>query len=70
MKTVTKWRLTDKNIPEAERTFNSREDALLYLNLAWDVLPNMRRVRLSKFTIETEVIQRPLVTPEGRTLTR
>jgi len=60
--TVTKWRLTDKNIPVSERTFNSREDALYYLSLAWSIYPDMQRVRLSKFDIETEVIRRP-VTP-------
>jgi hypothetical protein len=57
-KTVTKWRLTDKNIPVAERTFDSREEALFYLNLAWNVYPDMKRVRLSKFDITTEVITR------------
>jgi len=56
---ITKWRLTDKNIPQAERTFNSREDALYYLSFAWNIYPKMQRVRLSKFDIETEVIRRP-----------
>jgi hypothetical protein len=55
---ITKWRLTDKNIPAAERTFNSREEAMVYLNLAWTVYPDMKRVRLSKFDITTEVIKR------------
>jgi len=63
-KTVTKWRLTDKHIPVAERTFNSRADALAYLSLAWTVYPTMTRARLSKFVITTEVVTRPLATPK------
>jgi hypothetical protein len=62
-KRVTRWRLTDKHIPVAERTFSSREEALRYLTLAWDVYPTMHRARLSKFDITTEVITRSLVTP-------
>jgi hypothetical protein len=59
-KTLTKWRLTDKNIPVSERTFNRREDAMAYLALAWTVYPDMQRARLSKFDITTEVFRRPV----------
>lgn len=58
-KLVTKWRLTDSNIPVAERTFDREEDARAYLRLAWTVYPNMHRVRLSRYDITTEVITRP-----------
>lgn len=59
-KQVTKWRLTDSNIPASERTFDSHEEAITYLTLAWKVYPAMKRARLSRFDITTEVIQRPV----------
>jgi hypothetical protein len=59
-KTLTKWRLTDKNIPVSERTFDTREEAEAYLALAWMVYPNMQRARLSRFDITTEVVRRPI----------
>jgi len=58
-KQLTKWRLTDVNIPNSERTFDSHEDAIAYLTLAWKVYPAMKRARLSRFDITTEVIKRP-----------
>lgn len=58
-KQLTKWRLTDKNIPAGERTFDSHEEAIHYLTLAWKVYPTMKRARLSRFDITTEVIKRP-----------
>jgi hypothetical protein len=58
-KTLTRWRLTDSNIPASERTFDTEEEARHYLALAWKVYPAMNRVRLSRFDITTEVIKRP-----------